>query len=816
MAKNIRLRALQDTTGVRNMNNSMKPVLGTLSGQLKLRILAVTVSALVMAGCHEETVEIPDNTPTPLINTQGSVAITGNPITGSTLTASVSDFNGASGTIGYQWAASGTDIAGATANTFVPTTNEVGSTITVTATYTDDAGFAETVTSAPTAAVSIPPNQTGVATIAGVPTVGETLTAGVTDGNGTSGSTVVWEWRADGTPIAGATANSFVLTGAELNAFITVNATYTDDDGYAEDVTSAPVGPISSGATNVPGTIAISGTLVVNDTLTATVTDPNGATTVGYQWQSDGADISGATSGTYTLTTAELGTIVSVTASYTDDDGFAEGPISDTALDIVYSAIVTGETTLQTAAAAAVDGDIIGLDSASGDDYQDMAEVDFAANDLRIQRTVGSTAVISGTTCFVLSGDDITVDGLVFDDLDWIGGTTCDSNGDASIFLDGDRITFSNNQILDEAFPRTVPSGDPYHYLAVQGVGSVIERNLIEGKDMDNEGSAITIYANPDPASNNSHTIQYNLFRNFPGKSGVSGNRDSTAYAIQVGRTTGGDSQGEGLHTIQYNRFDAIQSERRLMRVQSGANTIHGNTIVNSLGLIALEDGYANTVSSNIILSGGADSDDGGISFAPLGHTVIDNYINNLRTTSSQRSGLLINPDPLSGSGNTSLIGTPGLNFTVTVARNSIVNARRAIQFEDADCMDLAPILDFDNNLVMNQSSALSINGNTNGAGRDAVTDNDFLNEPCTMDPASDFDNNHFYSSSLSQSGTFDFNGAPADNVSGPEDGATFTQDANGLVNGSGADAGIGVDTSTLNLIDETQVGPGSTWTPTP
>jgi hypothetical protein len=33
-----------------------------------------------------------------------------------------------------------------------------------------------------------------------------------------------------------------------------------------------------------------------------------------------------------------------------------------------------------------------------------------------------------------------------------------------------------------------------------------------------------------------------------------------------------------------------------------------------------------------------------------------------------------------------------------------------------------APILDFDNNMVMNQSSALSINSNDNGAGRNAVT----------------------------------------------------------------------------------------------
>lgn len=797
------------------MKISTLPAIGALTGKLNTGILGILAAMLVLAGCHDEELPIPDNTPTPLINTPGAVTINGNPVTGQTLTAAVSDFNGISGAISYQWAAGGTNIAGATSNSYVVTAGEVGETITVSASYTDDEGFAESLTSAPTAAVSIPPNSTGVATISGVPSQGETLTASLTDGNGTAGSTFAYQWLGDSVAISGATAATYALTAAELGQVITVNVSYSDDDGYAENVTSAGVGPVTAGASNVVGTVSIGGTLVVGEALTATVNDPNGATTVNYQWAADSVDIPAATTQDYTLTAAELGKTMSVTVNYTDDDGFAEGPTSDTADDIVYSAIAVGETTLQAAAAAAVDGDIIGLASASGDSYIDMAEVEFSANDLRIQRTANSTAVITGTTCIVFSGDNILIDGLVFNTLDWLAGSTCDADGDGSVLFSGDGNTLRNSEFLGEAYPRTVPIADPYHYIALQGVGNIIERNLFVGKDMDAEGSAITIFANIDVNANYGHIIRYNLFRDFLGKTGVSGNRDSTAHALQIGRTTGSDAQGQGLVTVQYNRFDTIQSERRIMRVQSGANTIHGNTIVDSLGLIALEDGYANTVSSNIILSAGGDSDDGGISFAPLGHTVIDNYINNLRTTSSQRAGLLINPDPMSGSGNLSIMGTAGLDFTVTVARNSVVNAQRAIQFEDADCAFLPPILDFDDNLVMNQSSGLSINGNTNGVGRNAVTDSDWVNAACTIDAASDFDNNHFYSSSLSQSGTFDFNGAPGDNVSGGEDGATYVADPVYplLVNGSGPDAGIGADVSLLNVIEAGQVGPGSTWT---
>lgn len=436
----------------------MMPAQGKPTGTGRSRhakwLLTIMLSLAVL-GCHDDKdASIPSNVPTPLMNTAGSVSVAGDTIVGSTLTASVSDFNGTGGNIGYQWSAGGTAIAGATAASYVLTNAEVGSTITVTASYTDGDGFAETVTSAATAVVTIPANVAGTVAIMGVPTVGETLTAMVSDGNGTTVNAIAYQWQADGANITGATAQTFVLTAAEVNAMITVNVVYTDDDGYAEDTTSAAIGPVNTTATNVAGTIEITGTTLVGETLTAVVTDANGATTVNYQWQADSVDIAGATQDTFALTSAERGAVVSVTANYTDDDGFAEGPVSDDADDIVYSAIVTGEAGLLAAAAAVVDGDVIGLDSASGgDDYANMAEVDFGSNMLTIKRTANSTAVITGSTCLVFSGDDIVADGLVFDMLDWLGGGTCDSNGDASVYLSGDRVTLRNSSFLGEAFP---------------------------------------------------------------------------------------------------------------------------------------------------------------------------------------------------------------------------------------------------------------------------------------------------------------------------------------------------------------------------
>ena len=85
----------------------------------------------------------------------GAVSIAGTAKTGSTLTASntLADVDGL-GTISYQWAKDGTDVSGATNSTLVLDDDDVGSTFTVTASYTDDDGTAESATSSATSAVT--------------------------------------------------------------------------------------------------------------------------------------------------------------------------------------------------------------------------------------------------------------------------------------------------------------------------------------------------------------------------------------------------------------------------------------------------------------------------------------------------------------------------------------------------------------------------------------------------------------------------------------------------------------------------------------
>ena len=105
----------------------------------------------------------------------------------------------------------------------------------------------------------VPPNTiaTGAPTITGTAQVRETLTANtsvITDGNGLSGTTFTYQWvrsaNGTGTDIPGATGSTFLLTQDELDHTVTVRVSFTDDEGYAESVTSTALAPWSSRPTS--------------------------------------------------------------------------------------------------------------------------------------------------------------------------------------------------------------------------------------------------------------------------------------------------------------------------------------------------------------------------------------------------------------------------------------------------------------------------------------------------------------------------------------------------------------------------------------
>ena len=290
----------------------------------------------------------------------GLPTISGTTTEGQTLTANtggISDADGpASLPFTYQWnrrsGSTDTAIGGATNSTYILTQDDVGETITVTVRYTDAGNTQESLTSAPTVAVtaaSTPNNPpSGLPTITGTTTEGQTLTAdtsGITDADGPASLSFTYQWnRRSGstdTAISGETNNTYTLTGADVGEMITVAVRYTDAGNTAEGpLTSVPV--TIEAATTTPnnppsGAVTITGALQVGETLTANTTgisDADGPASLSftYQWNrhSGGTDtaISGATNSTYTLSGADMGQMITVAVRYTDAGNTAEGPLT--------------------------------------------------------------------------------------------------------------------------------------------------------------------------------------------------------------------------------------------------------------------------------------------------------------------------------------------------------------------------------------------------------------------------------------------------------------------------------------------------------
>lgn len=172
------------------------------------------------------------------VNTEGMVSISGVPTVGKTLSAEITDVDGATGTITYQWFADSVALTGETASEFVVKQAQLGQVITVQVIYTDDNGFVEDNLSEPTQAVTDEAiNIDGSIIITGdIPRLESTLlTAQLDEQNGVDETSITYTWLADGVEIADTNSNTFTPTDY-AGAAISVKAVYTDNDGYLETV----------------------------------------------------------------------------------------------------------------------------------------------------------------------------------------------------------------------------------------------------------------------------------------------------------------------------------------------------------------------------------------------------------------------------------------------------------------------------------------------------------------------------------------------------------------------------------------------------
>ena len=210
-----------------------------------------------------------------------------------------------------------------------------GWTFEVKVSFTDDAGNAESLTSAATGEVEAKPNTTatGLPNISGTPQVGETLTADTSDIDDEDGLDDVsyrYQWVAGGSNISEATGSSYLLTAGEQGQTIQVKVNFTDDADNQESLTSAETLAVAAKPnTAATGEPTISGTPQVDETLTAdtsAISDEDGLSNVSYQyqWLRDDADIAGQTNSTYRLVSADQDKTIKVRVTFRDDADNAE------------------------------------------------------------------------------------------------------------------------------------------------------------------------------------------------------------------------------------------------------------------------------------------------------------------------------------------------------------------------------------------------------------------------------------------------------------------------------------------------------------
>ena len=258
----------------------------------------------------------------------GTLVITGTPAQNQTLTASnnLADADGL-GAISYQWLANGVIIDDAINSTFTLSQDQVGKAIKVQAKYTDSYGTAEVASSLPTTpVVNVNDIPTGTVNITGIARQNQTLTANHSLADIDGLGSLSYQWLADGVIIDGATGNSLTLTQAHVGKAVSVQAGYIDQQGTTENVLSSATATVNNVNDAPTGMVFISGIPTQNKTLTASnnIADVDGLGTINYQWFANGVAINGATTGSLTLTQAQVGNVITAQANYIDRFGAYE------------------------------------------------------------------------------------------------------------------------------------------------------------------------------------------------------------------------------------------------------------------------------------------------------------------------------------------------------------------------------------------------------------------------------------------------------------------------------------------------------------
>jgi uncharacterized protein YjdB len=279
-----------------------------------------------------------------------------------TLSATVTDANGAPITRPVNWSSSNTGVATVTSAGVVTAVAAGSATVTATEPNSNKSGSAAVTVTAPpvtppqVAAVAVTPS-----TVALTVGQGTTLSAAVTDagGNAIPGATVTWS--SSNTGVASVSSTGAVTTSAVGTATITATEPGSNKSGTSTITVGAV--PVATVAVS-PGTASV--TVGNATTLSATVTDANGAVVpnASVAWSSNNttvADVSGGTVtakavGTATITASSGGQSGTATITVTAAPTPTPGPAATVTVTPSVASVQRNRTLQLTASAVDANG----------------------------------------------------------------------------------------------------------------------------------------------------------------------------------------------------------------------------------------------------------------------------------------------------------------------------------------------------------------------------------------------------------------------------------------------------------------------------
>ncbi|MEJ2621223.1 MAG: hypothetical protein P8163_13435 [Candidatus Thiodiazotropha sp.] len=199
-----------------------------------------------------------------------------------TVVNNITDSDGL-GSFTYQWLRDGSAISGVTGNRYTLGDDDVGHRITVTASYTDGGGTAESVTSSATAEVAnVNDAPSGTVTILGEATEGQLLSADtstISDIDGLGDFSYLW---ISGSAELQESSGSYLLTADDVGNQITLTVSYTDGQGTVETISTTPTAVVIGTTSDSPVVVApeditvnATGLFTEVDVGAATATDPD-------------------------------------------------------------------------------------------------------------------------------------------------------------------------------------------------------------------------------------------------------------------------------------------------------------------------------------------------------------------------------------------------------------------------------------------------------------------------------------------------------------------------------------------------------------